>query len=90
MGYKKQRNLCVKLLKRAKKIFCNTLNVKNVSDNKNFWKIVKPNFTEKTIKDQKITLAKKETVISEESELAEVFIIYFENVVNNSATNFLA
>ena len=37
----------------------------------------------KTIKDQKITLVEKETVISEESELAEVFINYFENVVNN-------
>ena len=90
MGYKKQRNISVKLLKRAKKIFCNTLIVKNVSDNKDFWKIVKPYFTEKTIKDQKITLVKKETVISEESELAEVFIIYFKNVVNNSAKNFLA
>ena len=82
-AYKKQRNLCVKLLKRAKKTFYNTLDVKKVSDNKTFWKTIKPNFTEKTIKDQKITLAEKETVISEESELAEVFINYFENVVNN-------
>ena len=82
-AYKKQRNLCVKLLKRAKKTFYNALDVKKVSDNKTFWKTIKVNFTEKTIKDQKITLVEKETVISEESELAEVFINYFENVVNN-------
>ena len=80
-AYKKQRNLCVKLLKRAKKTFYNTLDVKKVSDNKTFWKTIKPNFTEKTIKDQKIT--EKDTVILEESELAEVFNNYLENVVSN-------
>ena len=82
-AYKKQRNLCVKLLKRAKKTFYNTLDVKKVSDNKIFWKTIKPNFTEDTIKGQKITLVEKETVISEESELAEVFNNYFESIVNN-------
>ena len=82
-AYKKQRNLCVKLLKRAKKTFYNTLDFKKVCDNKTFWKTIKPNFTEKTIKDQKITLVEKETVISEDSELAEVFNNYFGNVVKN-------
>ena len=82
-AYKKQRNLCVKLLKRAKKTFYNTLDVKKVCDNKTFWKTIKPNFTEKTIKDQKITLVEKKTVISEYSELAEVFNNYFGNVVKN-------
>ena len=82
-AYKKQGNLRVKLLKRAKKTFYNTLDVKKVCDNKTFWKPIKPNFTEKTIKDQKITLVEKETVISEDCELAEVFNNYFENVVKN-------
>ena len=82
-AYKKQRNLCVKLLKRAKMTFYNTLDVKKVCDNKTFWKTIKPNFTEKTIKDQKLTLVEKETVISEDSELAEVFNNYFGNVVKN-------
>ena len=72
-----------KLLKRAKKNFYNTLDIKKASDNKTFWKTIKHNFTEKTIKDQKITLVEKETVISEEYELAEVFSNYFENVVKN-------
>ena len=80
---KKQRNLCVKLLKKAKRTFYNTLNVKKISDNKTFWKTIKPNFTEKTIKDQKITLVENDSVISEDSELAEVFSKYFENVVKN-------
>ena len=82
-AYKKQRNLCVKLLKKAKRTFYNTLDVKKISDNKTFWKTIKPNFTEKTIKDQKITLVENDSVISEDSELAEVFSKYFENVVKN-------
>ena len=59
-AYKKQRNLCVKLLKKAKRTFYNTLDVKKISDNKTFWKTIKPNFTEKTIKDQKITLVEND------------------------------
>ena len=82
-AYKKQRNLCVKLLKKAKRTFYNTLDVKKISDNKTFWKKIKLNFTEKTIKDQKTTLVKNDSVISEDSELAEVFSKYFENVVKN-------
>ena len=82
-AYKKQRNLCVKLLKKAKRTFYNTLDAKKISDNKTFWKTIKPNFTEKTIKDQKITLVENDSVISEDSELAEVFSKYFENVVKN-------
>ena len=35
-AYKKQRNLCVKLLKRVKKTFYNTVDVKKVCDNKTF------------------------------------------------------
>ena len=82
-AYKKQRNLCVKLLKKAKRTFYNTLDVKKISDIKTFWKTIKPNFTEKTIKDQEITLVENDSVISEDSELAEVFSKYFENVVKN-------
>ena len=47
-AYKKQRNVSVTLLKRAKKTFYNTLDAKKVSDNKTFWKTIKPNFREKT------------------------------------------
>ena len=62
-AYEKQRNLCVKLLKKAKRTFYNTVDVKKISDNKTFWKTIKPNFAEKTIKDQKITLVENDSVI---------------------------
>ena len=42
-----------------------------------------PSSTEKSIKDQKINLVENEKVISEESELVEIFRDYFENIVEN-------
>ena len=39
-AYKKQRNFCVKLLRKIKKDFYNKLNVKYITENKLFWKIV--------------------------------------------------
>ena len=51
MVYKRQRNYCVKLLKRSKKDFYNNLNARKVTENKHFWETIKPNFTDKVLKD---------------------------------------
>ena len=40
-NYKKQHNFCVKLLRRVKNDYFQNLNVKDLSDNKNFWKNIK-------------------------------------------------
>ena len=53
LAYKRQRNYRVKLPKRSKKDFYNNLNVKKVTDHKHFWKTIKPNFTDKVLKDEK-------------------------------------
>ena len=45
--YKHQGNLCSNLLKQPKKRHFNSLNVKDVTDNKKFWKTIKPFFTDK-------------------------------------------
>ena len=44
--YKRQRNLCSNLLKLSKKHHF-SLNVNDVTENKKFWKTIKPLFTEK-------------------------------------------
>ena len=46
-AYNEQRNRCVKLVRSAKKAYYNNLSIKDVNDNKTFWKIVKPLFSEK-------------------------------------------
>ena len=47
LNYKKQRNYCVNVLNKAKKKHFNSLNNRNISNNKEFWKVVKPFFSEK-------------------------------------------
>ena len=40
--YKKQCNICVNLLRRVKKQYFSNTDVKNVTDNKKFWKTIRP------------------------------------------------
>ena len=82
-GYKKQENVWVKLLRKTKKEFYNNLNVKHNTENKLFWKTVKPSFTDKTLKDERITLVENNKVVSDESKLVEIFSKYFGNIVQN-------
>ena len=82
-AYKTQRNFCVKLLRNTKKEFYNNLNVKYITKNKLFWKTVKPSFTDKTLKDERITLVENNKVVSDESKLVEIFSKYFGNIVQN-------
>ena len=69
----KEINSCVKLLRKTKKEFYNNLNVKYITENKLFWKTVKASFTEKTLKDERITIVENNKVVSDESELVEIF-----------------
>ena len=42
--YRKQRNICVHLLRRAKRNYYNDLDLSNVTDNRKFWKTIRPLF----------------------------------------------
>ena len=46
-NYKKQRNFCSKLYKKERKKFYNNLNIKDITDNKKFWKTLKPLVSDK-------------------------------------------
>ena len=46
-AYNEQRNRYVTLLRNAKKSHFSNLDIKEVNDNKNFWKLVKPLFLKK-------------------------------------------
>ena len=95
-AYNKQRNLCVSLIRREKKNFFNNISTRDITDNKTFWKTVKPLFTDKIQTKSKITLIEKkvvsgvgqeqivsEKVISEDQVVAEVFNKFFINIVPN-------
>ena len=53
LEYKRKRNFCTTLIKKTERNFYNNLKVNKITDNKSFWKTVKPSFTEKTLKDEK-------------------------------------
>ena len=61
-AYNKQRNLCVSLIRREKKNFFNNISIHHITDNKTFWKTVKPLFTYKIQTKSKIILIEKKVV----------------------------
>ena len=46
-NYKRQCNICSNILKSTKKIFFETLNINEITDNRKFWETVKPFLTDK-------------------------------------------
>ena len=70
-------------IKKDQKEFYNNLNVKCITENKLFWKTVKPSFTDKTLKNERNILVENNKVVSGESKLEEIFSKYFGNIVQN-------
>ena len=72
-AYNRQRNLCVTMVRKAKRNQFNNLNVRNITDNKQFWKTVKPFFSSKVSDNERITLIEEEKAVSDDREAAEIF-----------------
>ena len=79
--YKKQRNFCVSLLKKAKKDHFANLDIKSVTDNKKFWQTVKPLFCNKVKAKTVIKLVENDAMIDDVSEIAKLFNEYSVNIV---------
>ena len=80
--YNKQRNYCLNLLRKEKKKYYNNLDLNLITDNKQFWKTMKPFFSEKNNKGKKITLIEGEEIISNNVDVAETMNEFFSNVVS--------
>ena len=81
--YNKQRNYCVSLVRKEKKNFYQNIDTSKITDNKTFWKTVKPLFSNKTISSDKMTLIKDDNIISENKDIAEIFNKFFANIVKD-------
>ena len=79
--YVKQRNKYVSFLKKAEKEYDQNLNEKNVTDNKKFWKTVKPLLSDKSVSREKINLTENEKMLTSESETAETLNNFFSNII---------
>ena len=80
LAYKRQRNLCTSLLRKCKRNFYGNLNPSVISDNKTFWKIVKPFFSDKVSTTSKITLSENDEIQHSDSKIAEIFGNFFSNI----------
>ena len=79
--YNKHRNYCVNLLRKEKKKYYNNIDLKLLTDNKLFWKTIKPLFSEKNNISRKITLIEKDDIVSNDKEIAETMNEFFSNAV---------
>ena len=84
LAYKKQRNVCVTLLRKEKADYFDNLNLKLVRDNKMFWKTISPYFANNPKKRSKITLVdEKGNTLLEDEKIAETFNKFFGNIIKN-------
>ena len=73
-AYKKQRNQCVSLIRKAKNSFYRNLNPSFITDNKKLRKTVKPLFSNKTmISAQSITLYEQSQIYDNGEDVANIF-----------------
>ena len=80
--YKKQRNFFTNLLRKTKNDYFRCLNIKDLNDNKKFWRKVKPFFSDKGLEINNIILKGKDELITDSSTLANLFNNYFINITN--------
>ena len=82
-AFKKQRNKCVKLLRKAKFDYYKNIDLGNLTDNHKFWKTVKPLFSDKVQVNSAITLIEDGKMVSEDFEIAEIFNHFFANITES-------
>ena len=79
-NYKRQRNICSNILKSTKKTFFETLNINEITDNRKFWKTVKPFFTDKCKTTNNIILTEKNETLNDNKKNSNTFNEYFTNI----------
>ena len=82
-AYRKQKNFCSRLYKKARKKYYTNLDLANITDNKRFWKTTKPFFSDKGIGKTEISLIEEDNIFQEDLEVAKIMNDFFSNVVKS-------
>ena len=72
--YNKQRNYVVSLLRKGKKDFYGNPDISRMTDNRAFWKTVKPKISDKVKTRSKFTLAEDEKILSKMLKLLKLLM----------------
>ena len=83
--YKRYRNFCVWLFRKEKRRFYENIDTNKITDNRIFWKTVKPLFSEKHILNKKITLVENNDIVSNDADAVQDLEIdgYAENLCSS-------
>ena len=61
--FSKQKNYCVSLVRKSKKLYYSNLYEKKVTDNKTFWETVKPFLSDKIVSGEKVILIEEDEIV---------------------------
>ena len=82
-AFRRQRNLCVKLFRTEKRNFYKNLKTSDITDNKKFWKTLKPVLSDKSRSNSNITLINNNRMISNDKEVVEAMNDYFISITDS-------
>ena len=68
------------ILKSTKKTFFETLNISEITDNRKFWKTVKPFLTDKCKTTNNIILTEEDETLNDNKKISNTFNEYFANI----------
>ena len=83
IAYTKQRTYTDNLLRKEKKIYYNNLDLNNITDDKQFWRNVKPLLSDKNSESSKITLVNNNRIVLMTEKSVTFSTNFFVNVVPN-------
>ena len=86
-NFREQRNSCVKLFRKEKRNYYNSLDISLVTDDKKFWKTIKPFFSDRSQSQNKIVLTDGGRIISNDVEVAETMNEFFVTVTDSLGIN---
>ena len=81
VAYRKQKNYCSRLYKKERKRYYQNLDLRKVTENKTFWKTIKPFFSDKGLGKSDITLIEGNNIYQNDAEVATIFNDFFSNAV---------
>ena len=82
IAFRNQKNYCNRLYKRERRNYYAKLKLNNITDNKKFWNVMKPLFSNKGGVKNNIALIKDNKMISADTEVAQTFNDHFTNAVS--------
>ena len=82
IAFRKQKNYCNRLYKKERRNYYAKLKLNNITDNKKFWNVMKPLFSNKGGVKDNIVLVKDNKMISDDTEVTQTFNDFFTNAVS--------